>query len=331
MFMEKLRTAVVGLGSISRTHLKAIESCENAVLSSVCDIVKSRADAEAAEYGAKAFYDFDEMLSDGEFDVLHICTPHYLHAQMAIKAMNAHKHVLTEKPMAMLYDDAVKMNEAAEKNGVYLGVCFQNRYNRSSIVLRQLIDSKALGEVKGIKGSVTWDRGADYYAQDAWRGTLDYEGGGVLINQAIHTLDLVQWLCPGNYESVKASISQKRLMGVVQTEDTADALITFDSGIKALFYASICYSANSPVSIEVECENGRILFCGDIFVMKNGAPTEVISFNQLRGEKAYWGDSHTLLINDFYSSVIDGKPFAVNGKEGLTALKIISDIYKQCR
>lgn len=329
--MKKLRAAVAGIGNISRTHLKAIESCENAVLTAVCDIIKSRADAAADEYGAKAFYDFDQMLSDGDFDVLHICTPHYLHAQMAIKAMNGHKHVLTEKPMAMLYDDAVKMAEIAEKQGVYLGVCFQNRYNRSSVALKQLIDSHALGMVTGIKGSVTWDRGADYYAQDAWRGTLDYEGGGVLINQAIHTLDLVQWLCPGNYESVEASISQKRLKGIVQTEDTADALITFDSGIKALFYASICYSANSPVSIEVECENGRLLFNGDIFVMKNGAPTEIISFDQKQGDKAYWGDSHTLLINDFYSSVAAGRAFALNGREGLAALKIISDIYKQCR
>ena len=329
--MEKLRTAVAGLGNISRTHLNAVEKCENAVLTAVCDIIESRADSAAAQYGAKAFYDFDKMLEYGEFDVLHICTPHYLHAQMAIKAIRAHKHVLTEKPMAMRYSDAVEMVKTAEENGVYLGVCYQNRYNASSVALKELIGSGELGAVTGIKGSVTWDRGADYYAADAWRGTLAYEGGGVLINQAIHTLDLIQWLCPGEYKSVKGSASQKRLGGVVETEDTADALISFDSGVNALFYASICYSANAPVNIEVDCEKGRLLFNGDLFIMKDGSPAEIMPFTQKKGEKAYWGDSHSLLINNFYSSVINKTPFAVDGKEGLPALRIISDIYAQCR
>lgn len=329
--MDKLRTCIVGIGNISRVHIDSLLNNENTEIVGVCDIIKERADSAAEKTGAKAFYDFDEMIDWGEFDVLHICTPHYLHAPMAIKAMNAGKHVLCEKPPAMSYPDAVKAVEAAEKNSVYFGVCYQNRYNPSSVKIKEILDSKKLGAVTGIKGSVAWNRDMTYYSRDNWHGTLKYEGGGVLINQAIHTLDLIAWLCPGNPVKTVGSVSQKRLKGLVETEDTADALITFDSGVTALFYASLCYSSDSPVEIQIDCEKGRILFNGDVFVFRDSEPTEVIPFRIKKGEKAYWGDGHTLLINDFYNSIRNNVPFAVDGKEGLTALKIISDIYSQNR
>lgn len=329
--MDKLRTCIVGNGNISRVHIESLLKNENTKIVGVCDIIKERADSAAEKTGTRAFYDFDEMLNWGDFDVLHICTPHYLHAPMAVKAMNAGKHVLIEKPLAMTYSDAVKTGETAKKNGVYLGVCYQNRYNPSSVKIKEIIDSKELGTVTGIKGSVAWNRDMTYYSRDNWHGTLKYEGGGVLINQAIHTLDLITWLCPGNPVKTVGSVSQKRLKGLVETEDTADALITFDSGVNALFYASLCYSSDSPVEIQIDCEKGRILFNGDVFVFRDSQPTEIIPFRIKKGEKAYWGDGHTLLINDFYNSIINNIPFKVDGKEGLNALKIISDIYAQNR
>ena len=329
--MNKLRTCIVGIGNISRVHIESLLKNENTKIVGVFDIIKERAGSAAEKTGAKAFYDFDEMIDWGKFDVLHICTPHYLHASMAIKAINAGKHVLIEKPLSMTYPDAVKTVETAEKKGVYLGVCYQNRYNPSSVKIKEILDSKELGAVTGIKGSVAWNRDMNYYSQDNWHGTLKYEGGGVLINQAIHTLDLIAWLCPGSPVKTVGTISQKRLKGLVETEDTADALITFDSGVNALFYASLCYSSDSPVEIQIDCEKGRILFNGDVFVFRDTQPTEVIPFRIKKGEKSYWGDGHTLLINDFYNSIINNVPFAVDGKEGLTALKIISDIYSQNR
>ncbi len=329
--MGKLRACIAGIGNISRVHIEALLKNENCEITGVCDIIRERADSAAEKTGAKAFYNFDEMLEWGGFDVLHICTPHYLHAPMAIKAMNKGKHVLCEKPLATTYTDAVKTVEVSARNGVYLGVCYQNRYNPSTLKIKEILDSNELGAVTGIKGSVAWNRDMNYYSRDAWHGVLKYEGGGVLINQAVHTLDLIQWLCPGTPVKTVGTVSQKRLKGLVETEDTADALITFDSGVNALFYASLCYSSDSPVEIQIDCERGRILFNGDVFVFRDSFETEIIPFRIKKGEKAYWGDGHTLLINDFYDSVINNVPFKVDGKEGLNALKIISDIYYQNR
>ncbi len=330
IIMDKLRAAVVGCGNISSRHLETITENENCILSCVCDIVPEKADAKAVKYGVKAYYDFDEMLANDDFDVLHICTPHYLHHEMAIKAMNKGKHVLCEKPLAIYYDDAVKMCECAEKNDVYLGTCFQNRYNEASVYIKNLLSSGELGKIIGAKGIVTWDRDEEYYSDD-WHGTLDKEGGGVVINQSIHTLDLLQWLIDSDVIDVKGSVSQKRLMGKVETEDTADAVITFKNGTQALFYATLCYAANSPVFIEMLCQKGKVVMYDDLAIIKKGEDKQTVTFEHTKGDKGYWGSSHSRLIRDFYSSITCKEHFEVDGKSGIKAVKIVDSLYKDAR
>lgn len=329
--MEKLRAAVVGCGSISARHLESLAENEKCVISAVCDIIGERADKAASEYKAKPFYDIDDMLSWGEFDVLHICTPHYLHAPMALKAMKAKKHVLCEKPLAIFYKDALEMCECAEQNGVYLGVCFQNRYNPASVYIKSLLDSGELGAVVGLKGSVTWNRNEDYYSADDWHGTLLKEGGGVVINQSIHTIDLLQWFAGSEITEVRGSVSQKKLMGKVETEDTADALIRFSDGVSALFYGTLCYTENSPVFIEISCEKGKIIMYDDLVIYRNGEKKAVSFDDKATGKKSYWGLSHTRLIDDFYSCVLSDKPFMLSGREGIKAVKIVDGLYKDAR
>ncbi|MCD7827548.1 MAG: Gfo/Idh/MocA family oxidoreductase [Clostridiales bacterium] len=327
--MITARTALVGCGNISSRHLDAIKSSEKCSLAAVCDIVPERADSAAERYGAEAFYDFDRMLKWGQFDVVHICTPHYLHAPMAIKAMREGKHVLTEKPLAITYEDALEMCRCAEENNVRLGVCFQNRYNEQSVFIKNLIDGGELGTVTSLKGFVTWDRDEKYYNADNWHGTLEKEGGGVVINQAIHTIDLLAWFSGGNPESVTGSISQKRLKGKVETEDTADALIKFDNGVQALFYGTLCNKGNSPVFVEVKCEKGKIVMYDEISVYRDGTEKKTVTFQTAHGKYDYWGNSHSLLIEDFYSSVLNNTEFSLNGREGLKSLKIVSGIYSE--
>ncbi|MBQ8210484.1 MAG: Gfo/Idh/MocA family oxidoreductase [Clostridia bacterium] len=328
--MDKLKSAVVGCGSVSSQHFNTIDKNEKSELVAVCDIIPEKADKKAAEYGATAFYDFDEMLEKAQFDVLHICTPHYLHAEMAIKAMNKGINVLCEKPLAIFYADALKMCECAEKNNVYLGTCFQNRYNDASVYIKNLLSSGEMGAVTGAKGMVTWDRDEEYYSDD-WHGTLAKEGGGVVINQSIHTLDLLQWLIGSDMVDIRSSISQKRLAGKVETEDTADALITFENGVQALFYATLCYNGNSPVFIELLCEKGKIVMYDDLAIIKKGEDKHTVTFEHGKGEKGYWGNSHGKLIAEFYDSIINKTHFEVDGRSGIKAVKIVDSLYSYAR
>ncbi|NMP38025.1 MAG: Gfo/Idh/MocA family oxidoreductase [Clostridiales bacterium] len=326
-----LKAAIVGCGNIHRCHIEGIERCGNASLYAVCDVIKERADAAAAAHSCKAFYSFDELMADGGFDVLHICTPHYLHAGMALRAMAAGKHVLTEKPMAISVEDARRMIEASEKYGVSLAVNFQNRYNEASLYLRQLLGSGKLGKIKGARAFVIWDRDEAYYNSGEWRGKWSTEGGGVLINQALHTVDLMQWLIGERVSSVKGSISTKRLSDTIEVEDTADALVTFESGARLVIFATLAYAANSPILMEFICENGIITVGSDIRVKLNGQPETVEDINHISGEKGYWGTGHPALIADFYDSIVNNRPYGISGSEGIKALEIVEEIYRQGR
>ncbi|MBR5497620.1 MAG: Gfo/Idh/MocA family oxidoreductase [Clostridia bacterium] len=328
--MKKFKSAVVGCGTVSKRHMEAVTANDKCELVAVCDIVHEKADERAAMFGATAFYDFDEMLENCAFDVLHICTPHYLHAPMAIKAMNKGIHVLCEKPLAITYADAVEMCECAERNNVYLGTCFQNRYNQSSQYIKKLLESGEMGAIDGIKGIVTWDRDEKYYSDD-WHGTLEKEGGGVVINQSIHTLDLMQWLMDSEVIDVKGSISQKRLAGKVETEDTADALITFENGHQGIFYATLCYGANSPVFVEILCEKGKIVMYDDLAILRKGEEKQVVTFEHGKGDKGYWGNSHGKLIDDFYNSIQTSSEFEVTCRSGIKAVRIVDSLYTDAR
>ena len=325
--MDIFRAAVIGCGNISSVHFDALKKNNKCVIAAVCDIIKERADKKASEYNAKAFYNIDDMLEWNQFDVLHICTPHYLHFPMAVSAMNKGKHVLCEKPPAIKYHDAVKMSECAAENKVHLGVCFQNRYNAQSVYIKSIIDSGELGDVKAVKGIVTWDRRDNYFNADDWHGTLDKEGGGVAINQALHTIDLMQWFAGSDIESVKATISRKRFRGKIETEDTADAVFEFKNGVTAMFFGSLCFAENSPVFLEIICEKGKIVMYDELNIYRNGKEKETVTFKKASGEKSYWGSSHKLLIDDFYGALSEGRKFSIDGSEGSKAVKIVSAIY----
>ena len=207
--MKTFKTAVIGCGMISKNHFKALKNVENADCVVACDIRPERAAAAAEAYGIPhTETEYHRVLDNPEIDVVHICLPHYLHAQVVIEAMEHGKHVLCEKPMALDPADAEKMIEVRDRTGRTLGICFQNRYNDSSRYMRSLMDSGRMGKVLGARGAVFWNRNPEYYTESDWRGTLDKEGGSALENQAIHTFDLMQWLTVP-IKTVEASCSTK--------------------------------------------------------------------------------------------------------------------------
>jgi predicted dehydrogenase len=322
---------VIGCGAISSVHFEAIRACPEAELYAVCDIDRERAEKTSEKYGCRYYTDYLEMLLDEEIDAVHICTPHYLHAPMAIAAMKAGKHVLCEKPMAIKALDAQEMIKVSEETGKQLGICFQNRCNTTSERIRELIDSGKLGAVLGGKAFVTWHRDEAYYASGEWRGSWEKEGGGVLINQSIHTLDLLQWFM-GNPAKIKGSIDTRYLKDFIEVEDTAEAAILFKSGISGLFYATNGYCVDSPVSIELVCEKGLIRLDEELVIKYDDGKTEhMTNSDKATGKKAYWGSGHKALINDFYKSLAFGKKFAIGGREAIITLKLINGIYESGR
>lgn len=330
--MGELRTAIIGCGLISKNHLKALKNVSAASCVAVCDIDLEKAKQTAEEYAVLQVYqDYKEMLQNPDIDVVHICTPHHLHAQMAIDALNAGKHVLCEKPMALTVADAQKMIEARDKSGKYLAICFQNRYNEASVYMKEVMDSGELGEIIGARGQVTWDRKPEYYTTSPWRGRWATEGGGVLINQAIHTFDLVQWLtCP--MKTVEATISTKRLKEAIEVEDSVDILMTGEKGERILFYASNCYVKNAPVELEIIATNGSLKLIGNkVITEKNGEVTmKDYSSGTVLG-KDYWGSGHGFLIDDFYRCIQAKEPFPVSAEEAIVSVRLLEAVYKSGR
>ncbi len=328
--MKRLGAAIIGCGSIHGVHADAIEASELGRLVCVVDIDKQRAQASAAKYDCRWYVDYLEAINDDEVDVVHICTPHYLHASMAIEAVRAGRHVLVEKPVAISVSQAQEMAQESKKHGRYIGVCFQNRFNPESQKAKEIIDSGKIGAVRGIKGVVTWFRTKEYYTQSGWRGRFATEGGGVLINQAIHTLDLMQWL-GGGVKAVKGNVSTYLLGDVIEVEDTADAVLFFKNGARGIFYATNCYTTNSPVEIEIDCEKATLRIYDGTLVMEQGKSRELLVTGKASetAYKSYWGRSHAVLIDEFYRAVLSDDPrHIISVEEGMESLKIIDGIYK---
>jgi len=320
--------AVIGSGFISQNHIKAIRQVSSAEVYAICDIELKKAEQTAREYGIdKVCGDYHELLCDEAVDVVHICTPHHLHCRMTVDSLNAGKHVLCEKPMALNCADAACMTEARDRAGKQLGVCFQNRYNKSSVYLKRMMESGQMGKLLGAKGQVTWNRGPDYYTGSPWRGRWETAGGGVLINQAIHTFDLLQWLTC-EIETVEASISTKRLKNMIEVEDTADIFMKGISGERILFYASNCYMDNAPVELEILCEQGRLKLVGNqVFTELNGRTWQYDDSSGAVLGKDYWGSGHGYLIQDFYDCIEAGRAFPVSGEEAGVSVKLLEAVY----
>ena len=190
---EKIGYAVVGLG-IGRAHMDAAAQSERAELVAVCDLIESKLEAAKKKYpDVRTYTDFDEMIKSDDIDVVSICLPSAMHAEYAVRAMAAGKNVLIEKPIDITVGAAMKIEEARLKYGLVAGVVHQNRYNVPMQPMKDAIDSGRLGKLILGTFAVKWYREQGYY-EGNWHGTWEMDGGGSLMNQAVHTVDLMQWL-----------------------------------------------------------------------------------------------------------------------------------------
>lgn len=330
--MDKIKAAVIGCGNISVMHLDSITALDEAELVAVCDIKGERATQAADKYHTKAYTDYHEMFVKEKPDAVHLCLPHYLHTIVAKEAFRAGIHVISEKPMSIRYEDAVSAVELADQCNLLYGVIFQCRYNTpSQLVKKRIIDGR-LGAVKCGRTTLTWYRPDNYYGGSDWKGTWDKEGGGVIIDQAIHSLDLANWFIDSVPVEVQSSL-HNRNHEIMVVEDSAEGLIKYENGALLSFYAMNNYLVDEPIEIRLLCENGTVILSygqatityndGTVEIVKN-QPQKIVSYT---GGKPYWGTQHAVQIHQFYKALCGLEPLEISGREALNIQKIICDIY----
>ena len=318
-----MKVAVIGIGAISSAHISALLSSGQQIVA-LCDVQTQKCERANEQYNlsAKIYSDYKQMLDSESLDAVHICTPHYLHAEMVCNALRRNINVLCEKPLAINLEQLTDIENAVKSSSAQLGVCFQTRFNSSVLFVKDYLKDK---QIECASSSLIWQRTAGYYAQAKWRGTWAQEGGGVMINQAIHGLDLLQWLC-GMPESVLAHLSNVSLKDEIEVEDTAFCLFKMKNGAKIVVNATNAASFSFHVRYTfrasghtVEIIDDNILIDGNLITKRGNYP--IVG-------KEVWGTGHFDLIKNFYHCLKRGEKFSIGFEEGKNAVLLVLAIYR---
>lgn len=324
-----LKVAVIGLGDVSKVHIPIIQENPDAELVAVCDI--NEALGSHIE-GVNVYTDYHTLLEKEELDCVHICLPHHLHLPATKACVEKGVHVFQEKPLALNSAEGLELVQLEEAHPeVKICICFQNRYNETFETLQEMIASGKYGNVVGIKGLVTWFRPKSYYEAKPWRGKMSEAGGGVLINQSIHTLDLMH-LIGGEINALKATISNL-LDYDIEVEDTATAHFKFKNGATGLFYATNANFGNSSVELQVALEQAKFTIKDSILTRVNeaGEKERIVEDAKMPGTKFYYGASHRKLIHQFYDCILNDTCEYVHVKDALPSIQIIDAIRKSSK
>ena len=321
--------AVVGCGDVSTVHLDAIAALDGIELVAVCDTDPDRLAAASAAHGVPGFDDHRQLIRDVRPDVVHVCTPHDQHVQIAIDCLDSGVNVITEKPLAQNLVEGQRLIDASRRSPAKVAVCFQNRYNVGASTMYRLLGTGELGAVVGAAATVIWSRPPAYYLDRPWRGRWATGGGGLLMNQAIHTVDLLQWLV-GPVRTVRGQASTLHLSDLIEVEDTAQAVFTHDNGARSVFFATVANVVNAPVTLEIVTERATLTLRKELTISHADGRVEVVHERTApSGGRAYWGVSHELLIGDFYARLDDAEPFWISPAEAEKSLAIVQSLYAQ--
>ena len=328
--MAKIKTAILGCGRISVVYKQAFfELADIAEPVFAADKVLSRAKDFAADFNAQYSDNLDDLIK-AKPDIVHICTPHFLHREQVIACLENGINVLCEKPIAINLPDARAMICAAERTGKKLGIIFQNRYYRGIAEIKKTIEAGGLGKLRGAFSNLNWHRPPSYYECD-WKGSWEKEGGGVLIDQAIHSIDLVRWLVGSPVRSINGRIDT-RILTSIEVEDCASAAVEFDNGVIYSLFAANYYMENAPIQIEIAGENGTAHFDGETAVIttKEGK-REIAPDRTGTGGESYWGSAHLLQIRDCYNAHLSGAPYPVPPEEAMATLAVVLGVYESSK
>lgn len=338
--MQPLNVGIIGCGVVAPTHAESFSACENVRLTWACDLIDQRAAQLARRFAIpRTTPEASDVLSDPNIDIVSICTDHASHADLACRALSAGKHVLVEKALAPSRSHlSAMLAEGDRRPKLCFGGIFQHRFNPVYAILRRRIEAGDLGEMLTAGIRVHCHRSLQYYRADTWRGTWAGEGGSVLINQAIHTIDIVAWML-GGVGQVCAQYANRTHADVMETEDTAVGVVRFASGTLGTIKAT-CSSHlrwKPVVSLHgsegmVEVEDGKPVtidfadekLAADIAEEMAAAPSPA---NAPAG-KSYYGGFHGLQIGEFVEAVREGRPPAVTARDARHAVDVVLSMYE---
>ena len=328
-----INLAVVGSGLIGSIHAQAIAEVPNAKMTVVIDSFEERAQQLAAKYGAAAEKDLAEALKRDDIDAVHICTPSGTHAKLGTIAAAAGKHVLVEKPLDINLPAGRRLVGAAREHGVKVGVIFQKRFSAPAQRTKQAVSSGELGDLIQCDAYIKWYREPKYYSDSPWHGTWSMDGGGALINQGIHMVDLLKWI-GGPVRSVFAK--RRTALHKIEVEDLADAIVEFQNGALGIIQASTALYPGFPERLDVHGSKGSAVIEGSELAQwaVQGQPAEARVTGLPTGHSdpgAIGYKWHVPVITDFVNAIIEGREPMVSGQDGLDTLELIMAVYKSAQ
>jgi len=330
--MAPVGIAMAGSGMIAGVHLAALKEIPDARIVGAWSLPPEETQRFSAQHQIRGYRSYDELLADPEVQAVIICLPSGHHADYGMRAASAGKHVIAEKPIDVTIAKARALIETCRKNDRRLSVIFQNRFTPAARKLRKALDQGLLGRLILGDAYVKWYRSPAYYTSNAWRGTKAIDGGGALINQAIHTIDLLQWMMGG----------AKRLCGLVRTsthtiesEDLGVAVVEFSNGAVGVIEGSTAIQPGFKERIEIHGQKGSVILeGGNITAWKVEGCNEADYVDE---QKVSYGSTsspaishvnHKAQLEEIVASIQKNVESSINGEEGLKALRIVLGIYE---
>lgn len=331
--MSPINCAIIGCGVISPTHALCLHELPTARLVAVCDTIESRARQLAQTYPADVYTNYHEVLTRPDIQLVCICTPSGMHAEVGIAAAQAGKHVIVEKPIDISLQSARALVTACQSAGVKLSCISQHRFDPAVLELKSAVGQGLLGELHFGGAHTQWYRSAAYYAQDGWRNVF---GGGSLINQSVHYIDLLQYIM-GPAAEIHA-YTDNRSHPDSKVDDIAAAVVRFQSGALGVIESMTCAWPGFATRLEIFGENGGVVIENDLIKdwnLRSGrqpaAPGEAGQVIAGSSSANIWHLSHRRQIQDVLEAVLDDREPLVSGADGLAPLEIILAVYESAQ
>ena len=329
-----MKIGIIGAGNISDTHARAAAAIPGLAVAAVFGANREKTTALAARHRATPYEDFDAFLAHRPMDLVAIGSPSGLHAEQAIAAVRRGLHVLVEKPLDIDTARADALIEAADAARVKVGVFFQDRLKPAMIELKAALSDGRLGSPVLASGRVKWYRPPEYYGQSRWRGTWSLDGGGALMNQGIHTVDLLLWLL-GPVARVRAATRTR--VHPIEVEDTAVAILEFESGALGVIEAATSIYPGYARRVEVTGTEGTMVVEDDRVIRTDlrsstgGTSAAATTTESAASPVVSDASAHQRIIEDFIGAVETGAPLACDAREGRRSVAVVQAIYKAAR
>ena len=331
--MKRMGFGIVGCGAISNMHAGAVKAIDRADLIACTDVNKKSLEDFSKKYDITPYNDFSDMLADEKVDVVCICTPSGLHKKFCVEAAKAGKHIVVEKPMALTTEDCDEIISACEENSVKLEVISQNRFKDAFRYVKELVDDGKLGKIVSADIYMKYYRSPEYYGASNWKGTWAMDGGGALMNQGIHGVDILLFIM-GKVKSVFGYA--RTLARDIEVEDTASAVVEFENGALGVIQGTTSVTPGYPRKMEINGTKGSItLVEGDIAVW-DIKDLEKPEFKTTAGHShndpmAFNIEGHVQQITDLIDSIKNGTEPFVSHREGRRPVELITAIYESSK